>query len=784
MNPRRRPRFSLATPAVVVGAILSSGWRCAAAPGPVPVLNAGFEAPDPARADRPLGWGTYSSAPVEDKERFVWADDVAHSGSRSVALHLTRRGISWLPLDTADYAQSLDAKDLAGPRPPAVAGHEYILSAWVKARAAGRNAVTLVLRWTNETGWVPSYQSRSFQLESDDWQLISMAATAPEGAKCTVPILQVRGNSQEGTVWFDDVGLVDRTGLICHTGAPKLVQMPDTWALGLRITAQEGGAVPPMTARVSVSRAEQEPYVTAVDLTGGETDSGPVRYPAVGAHSVAYTIEVKGRTAAPYFQGELQCPSILQAEYLSPRYRQTIFADRRDRPIRLRAQVHAADALLETLTLEALLERQGQTLARQTLSRPAADGTIDLALPDEAKGACTVQLVLRQTDTEIARTDLPLLCAEGPQPLAAIGDNNELLLEGKPTFPLGFYSTLPEDFKQFKADGFNTVLTYGSDVEGCAGMGQQAHEAGLKLIVSALRPAVAKRDAESVRKATERLGDIPGIIGYYLWDEPSPAQPDASPQSMRWLYEQAMEADPSRITCTVFCRPSEFRLYADTTDVYLVDPYPTHYGREADLTMVAEWVDRAREAVDDRKPVWLVPQAFDHLLGPGTYRMPTLQEQRSMCYLGLTHGAKGIIWFVYTGYCIHSDELAKKQGTDHAWVYRGTIPHCLPLRYEGIKRIVAEVNELSPVLLSPDPPQTQRITSGAAEIHCLLKSHGGAIYLFAVNAKDRPAQLACELPGIQGRGEVLWEGRTVDLREGTLEDSFKPYEVHVYRFGG
>ena len=123
---------------------------------------------------------------------------------------------------------------------------------------------------------------------------------------------------------------------------------------------------------------------------------------------------------------------------------------------------------------------------------------------------------------------------------------------------------------------------------------------------------------------------------------------------------------------------------------------------------VAEWVDEARRAVRDRKPVWLVPQAFDHLLGPGTYRMPTIAEQRCACYLGLVHGAKGIIWFVYTGFCIHSEELARQRGLPAgqcAWVFRGTIPRCFPLRWEGIKQIVREVNELSPVLLSEDPEQ-------------------------------------------------------------------------------
>jgi hypothetical protein len=317
-------------------------------------------------------------------------------------------------------------------------------------------------------------------------------------------------------------------------------------------------------------------------------------------------------------------------------------------------------------------------------------------------------------------------------------------------------------------------------------MARAAGDAGLKLIVSALRPGLPDRDPEPVQRATDTLRELPGLLGYYLWDEPSVARPGQTPEDMRWLYEQAMAHDPSHITCTVFCRPSELRHYRDTTDVFLVDPYPTHYGREADLTMVADWVEAARDAVEDEKPVWLVPQAFDHLLGPGTYRMPTIEEQRCMCYLGLVHGAKGIIWFVYTGYCIHSDEVAKQKGLppgQAAWVFRGTIPQCFPLRYGGITQIVREVKELAPVLLSEDAEQAQQVTEGAEAVHTLLKADADARFLFAVNARNEPVEFECVMPGAEGAAEVLWEGRAVEVEEGRFRDAFKPYEVHVYRLG-
>jgi hypothetical protein len=90
-----------------------------------------------------------------------------------------------------------------------------------------------------------------------------------------------------------------------------------------------------------------------------------------------------------------------------------------------------------------------------------------------------------------------------------------------------------------------------------------------------------------------------------------------------------------------------------------VDPYPIPH---EPLTRVADFVTVARQAVQDNQPVWLIPQAFawyqynsknpdrghlptDEELRTG--RAPTFEEERCMTYLGLIHGAKGLIYYCY-----------------------------------------------------------------------------------------------------------------------------------------
>jgi hypothetical protein len=65
----------------------------------------------------------------------------------------------------------------------------------------------------------------------------------------------------------------------------------------------------------------------------------------------------------------------------------------------------------------------------------------------------------------------------------------------------------------------------------------------------------------------------------------------------------------------------------------------------------------------------------------------------------------------------------------------------------------------------------------------MMKRHGDATYLFAVSMRNAPARATFEIPELNGdaTAEVLGEARIIPVRNGTLADDFKPYEVHLYR---
>lgn len=67
-------------------------------------------------------------------------------------------------------------------------------------------------------------------------------------------------------------------------------------------------------------------------------------------------------------------------------------------------------------------------------------------------------------------------------------------------------------------------------------------------------------------------------------------------------------------------------------------------------------------------------------------------------------------------------------------------------------------------------------------VHAMVKRHGGATWLFAVAMYKEPTKATFELRGVgEARGEVLDEGRTIEVRAGRFTDTFSPYQLHLYR---
>ena len=135
-----------------------------------------------------------------------------------------------------------------------------------------------------------------------------------------------------------------------------------------------------------------------------------------------------------------------------------------------------------------------------------------------------------------------------------------------------------------------------------------------------------------------------------------------------------------------------------------------------------------------------------------------------MTYLALVHGARGLVY-----YCYYDLRVLPQYTEMWGWM----------------KKIAAEVKQLSPVLLSPEEPGKAAFTPADAPIHARLMRHEGRLTLIAVNAGDKEEAVRFRLPRkLPAQVDVLFEGRKAPAQGNELPAAFKPLEVHVFDLGG
>jgi hypothetical protein len=252
------------------------------------------------------------------------------------------------------------------------------------------------------------------------------------------------------------------------------------------------------------------------------------------------------------------------------------------------------------------------------------------------------------------------------------------------------------------------------------------------------------------------------MLAWNSGDEPdcnnmSPEQVGANVDAIR-------DVDPNHLLYTTVANPDVLNQYAPYVDIFSNDPYPLANGNQNAIA-VANQTARARAAIHQSRPLWMVPQCFGYAEGP--WQVPTPAQERSMTYQALIEGANGLIWYVY------DDGRFKVLAHPELWAV--------------MKQLTTEIKALTPILLEP-AYDARRFAAGPDD--CLRGScikQGGDLYIMTAHTNDK-ALGAVELmpPGLPTTAsiEVMFENRTLQSAKGKLTDSFGPYGVHVYRVKG
>lgn len=336
-------------------------------------------------------------------------------------------------------------------------------------------------------------------------------------------------------------------------------------------------------------------------------------------------------------------------------------------------------------------------------------------------------------------------------------------------FPLGVWMQNPMNAERFSAVGVNHYV----------GLWQGPTDEQLSDARAANMPVVCEQAGVWQANLDDAI-----IRGWLQADGPDNAQelPDGSygpciePATTQARYADMVAADasrpvmlllgqgvatddwPGRGDCTG--RSEDYPEYAKSADILVNYTYPI--ANQNPLELVATGIEKLNHYAAWSKPVMADIEASSiHGLPP-----PSPQQLRAEVWLSLIHGAAGIQYFCHRMTPLNETDCLDNADTAAA-----------------IARINREIVQLAPALNSQSYALQPLSSNSAVPVRAVLKRVGAERYVFAAGTADGATTATFSLTGVAGATsvEVIGESRSIAASEGTFEDAFAPYAVHLYR---
>ena len=352
--------------------------------------------------------------------------------------------------------------------------------------------------------------------------------------------------------------------------------------------------------------------------------------------------------------------------------------------------------------------------------------------------------------------------------------DNFMLINGKRFFPVVFWEFTavnePDGLYYAAKNGANTfILTsrYTKNNEEKLAILDRAHKYGMKVFLQV--PSIddlSDDQKEEYRKKflemnPDKLRNHPAVIGYFITDEPIwRGIPQNRVQNGYKIISDIDPYHPIWLNAAPRNMVGIHAEYAKAADIYGIDiypyPYPSTHSGLADkgLTSVGKYTLFCREAVADKKPVWMALQGYSW----HSYRNPDdgkgypgLNQMRFMWYDTLLNGGRGgSIW-----------------GTRH-------------IRSEAFYDILFDVTKEMHLVsgLFTKFEKTEKISSQNPSIIADLMTVGKEKYLIIRNTSDIP-QMSL-LRGKFPRMTQLYPIRERILDADRCQLSLEPFEVVIF----
>lgn len=357
--------------------------------------------------------------------------------------------------------------------------------------------------------------------------------------------------------------------------------------------------------------------------------------------------------------------------------------------------------------------------------------------------------------------------------------------------------------------------------------GKQLQEAGVNLVIGIWNGPDEKALADfkalgmpvicAQNEVALKHKDDPIIVGWIYKDEPDNAQPVAGfwkndeaairkawPEANRTLaqwgtygppvppkdiiaeYQKIVAADPTRPVYMNLgqgvaynnyngrgyrrYKSEDYPEYIKGCDIVSFDLYAYTFPNpevKGKIWLVPFGVDNLRKWSGGRKVVWNFVETTQVYKDANK---PPPGIVNAEVWMSIIHGSQGITYY------------AHGQGSDG-----GDSENALVSDKEmmaALKDINAQVKALAPVINSPtvEGGAVAQATAPDAVVDCIAKKHGGATYVFAVGMRPIKTAAKFTVKGLpDAKVEVIGEKRSLDAKAGAFEDTFGPYEVHLYK---
>ena len=474
----------------------------------------------------------------------------------------------------------------------------------------------------------------------------------------------------------------------------------------------------------------------------------------------------------------------------NPVYRKSIFPDQEDKTICVSIDYQTDDAKLldRVKTRISVTDAEGKTIAQEERD----SGTVRTFTTDAAKwrpGKYTVTVESSGSEALKGSVQETVTVHAPPEKgnSVRLGKAREVYLNGKRFFPRGFLCGDNQKavfFDGMSAAGYNTIHFYTLNQmkpETIRFILDEAHKHNLKVFCypyyrcsissfgfrrarSKIKgPTLPPEAWDWMKEMVNEVKRHPAFLGWYLSDEPKGAKFCAE---LRKVYRFLRELDPHHPVINLDMTAEGCIGKCDGyADIQILDMYPHPLSNGGWQRSVASVLHSMKLVTDGVAPhgVWFCPEAFKP--AHKEYRSVTYREIRCLVFGAIVNGAAGIVPYKI------GNPKAKYYHNANSGIFETPDLH---LGY--LKGIGPELKGLENVLLEP---QRLPVKTSSKHIIAMRKKYNGKEFIFAVNTM--PDKIDAGLTGLpDGKYRVLGENRTVEVRNGKLNDSFVGYMTHIY----